>query len=116
MLTVRRHLAAMRQMEPHGRHYPHDWKGAVWIKGTAHRLEVKNGRVGRGEQGAHHLPRLINALWWGEPGRGGQPIWSLKRAHGTLWAAGVDPASLNYKHCVRNPDDGRASWFGPWDG
>lgn len=101
-------------MEPMGVDTPHDWKGAVWIEGTL-LIDLRSKTVVWAEESEGlYLPRLINALverTW----PGWTAIWSPEGTRGTLWAAGVDPASLFTSTAYGTRTMEGASWFGPWD-
>ena len=107
-------LHRVRQMEPMGVDTPHDWKGAVWIEGTL-LIDLRSKTVVWAEESEGlYLPRLINALverTW----PGWTAIWSPEGTRGTLWAAGVDPASLFTSTAYDTQTMEGASWFGPWD-
>ena len=106
-------LHRVRQMEPMGVDTPHDWKGAVWIEGTL-LIDLRSKTVVWAEESEGlYLPRLINALverTW----PGWTAIWSPEGTRGTLWAAGVDPASLFTSTAYRTRTMEGDSWFGPW--
>lgn len=107
-------LHRVRQMEPMGVDTPHDWKGAVWIEGTL-LIDLRSKTVVWAEESEGlYLPRLINALverTW----PGWTAIWSPEGTRGTLWAAGVDPASLFTSTAYGTQTMEGAPWFGPWD-
>lgn len=107
-------LHRVRQMEPMGVDTPHDWKGAVWIEGTL-LIDLRSKTVVWAEESEGlYLPRLINALV-GRTWPGWTAIWSPEGTRGTLWAAGVDPASLFTSTAYGTRTMEGASWFGPWD-
>ena len=103
----------VRRMSPMGVDDPHAWKGATWIEGTLLIDETRKLVVWAEESEALYMPRLINYLvehTW----PGWTAAWSAEGTRGTLWAAGVDPATIFTHRSDRLPCD-RAPSLEPWD-
>ena len=94
----------VRRMSPMGVDDPHAWKGATWIEGTLLIDETRKLVVWAEESEALYMPRLINYLvehTW----PGWTAAWSAEGTRGTLWAAGVDPATIFTHRSDRLPCD-----------